>query len=50
MVFIIFRRRDHYPELCSRHGASLQNRRYFFRVVRAKEASEGVRHAHDGGG
>ena len=27
MAFIIFRRRD--PELCSRHGASLQNRRFF---------------------
>ena len=45
MVFIIFRRRDHYPELCSRHGASLQNRRCFFR---AKEASEGARRAHNG--
>lgn len=48
MFFIIFRRRDHYPELCSRHGASLhENRRCFLRVFHAKEASEGARHAHD---
>ena len=48
MFFIIFRRRDHYPELCSRHGASLhENRRCFLRVFHAKEASEGARHTHD---
>ena len=40
MFFIIFRRRDHYPELCSRHGASLhENRRCFLRVfMRRKRA------------
>ena len=37
MAFIIFRRRD--PELCSRHGSSLQNRRYFFAFFMRKKAS-----------
>ena len=46
MVFIIFRRRDHYPELCSRHGARLhENKRCFLHVFHAKEASEGARRA-----
>ena len=38
MVFIIFRRRDHYPELCSRHGASLhENSVVFFAFFMRKK-------------
>ena len=36
MVFIIFRRCDHYPELCSRHGASL----HFFSCERSERGRE----------